>query len=142
MYRKINRVIIHCSATREGQHVSIDTIRNWHVKGNGWSDIGYHYVIDLDGNIHTGRREDMIGAHVRGHNDDSIGICYVGGLDCEGNPKDTRTQEQKDALIDLLKVLKRKYWSVKIQGHNEYSDKACPCFNASKEYDYITKYNF
>lgn len=78
--RKITEFIIHCSATREGQDVTAADIRRWHVKGNGWKDIGYHFVIHLDGTIELGRPIAEVGAHCAGHNAESIGICYVGGL--------------------------------------------------------------
>jgi N-acetylmuramoyl-L-alanine amidase len=88
--RQIKRIIWHCSATREGVDVSVDTIRSWH-KDRGFSDIGYHYVILLDGSVRDGRPIERVGAHVERHNLDSIGICYVGGVDENGKPKDTRT---------------------------------------------------
>ena len=140
--RDIDKIIVHCSATKSGVDISAQTIRDWHINGNGWTDIGYHYVIRLDGSIEVGRSENVVGAHTKGHNANSIGVCYVGGLDCEGNAMDTRTSEQRKALIDLLKVLKRKYWKAKIYGHNEFSSKTCPNFNATKTYDFISKYNF
>ena len=105
--REINRIILHCSATPEGRDIDAATIKDWHVNGNGWSDIGYHYVIKLDGDIETGRQLDKVGAHCKGHNKDSIGICYIGGMDknMEGW-KDTRTDEQIISLHDLLVELK------------------------------------
>ena len=78
--RDINKIIIHCSATPEGRDVNTETIRQWHT-AKGWSDIGYHYVIELDGSVNMGRDIDRIGAHTKGHNTGSIGICYVGGMD-------------------------------------------------------------
>lgn len=78
--RKINKLIVHCSATPEGRDVKTETIKDWHVNGNHWKDIGYHYVIELDGSIHKGRDENVIGAHCSGQNANSIGICYVGGV--------------------------------------------------------------
>ena len=87
--REINRIILHCSATPEGEHISTETIRDWHVNKRGWSDIGYHFVVLLDGTIEAGRPLDRVGAHTKGHNEDSIGICIVGGVDADNNPKDT-----------------------------------------------------
>jgi len=81
--KTINKLIVHCSATREGQDITVDTIRDWHLK-RGWSDIGYHYVVKLDGTIETGRSVELMGAHVKGHNKDSIGICYIGGVEADG----------------------------------------------------------
>ena len=132
--RKINKIIVHCSATIEGQDIKARTIRDWHVLGNGWDDIGYHYVIELDGSLHTGRDESINGAHCKGHNSDSIGICYVGGLDKNGGPKDTRTDAQKRTMLSLIKRLKAKYPSAIVYGHNNFSSKACPCFDAKEEY--------
>lgn len=133
--RRINKLIVHCSATPEGRDVKTETIRDWHVKGNHWNDIGYHYVIELDGSIHSGRPESVIGAHCLGQNANSIGICYVGGLTKDGKaPKDTRTDAQKQALIELLKSLKEKYPNATIHGHREFAAKACPCFDAKNEY--------
>lgn len=133
--RKINKLIVHCSATPEGKDIKTETIRDWHIKGNHWADIGYHYVIELDGSIHKGRDEDTIGAHCKGQNTNSIGICYVGGVDKDGKtPKDTRTSAQKQALIRLLKKLKKKYPNATIHGHREFAAKACPSFNAKNEY--------
>lgn len=133
--RKINKIIIHCSATPEGCDVKTETIRNWHINGNHWKDIGYHYIIELDGSIHKGRDENVIGAHCSGQNANSIGICYVGGLAKDGSSKDTRTESQKQALIKLLKELKAKYPKATIHGHNEFAAKDCPCFNVKNEYN-------
>lgn len=130
--RKINKIIIHCTATKEGKDFKAKDIDRWH-KEKGWKCIGYHYVIDLDGTVEKGRSVEEIGAHCNGHNADSIGIVYVGGLDSKGNPKDTRTQAQKEALWELLRVLITKYPKASIHGHNEFSSKACPCFDVQKE---------
>lgn len=134
--RKINKLIVHCSATPEGRDVKTETIKDWHVNGNHWKDIGYHYVIELDGSIHKGRDESVIGAHCSGQNADSIGICYVGGVDkdCK-TPKDTRTEAQKQSLIKLLKELKQKYTGAVIYGHRDFAKKDCPSFDAKTEYN-------
>ena len=138
--RKINKIIIHCSATREGRNYDVEEIRRWHLK-RGWSDIGYHYLIHLDGTIETGRPIERMGAHTTGQNRNSIGICYVGGVEATRNskgkftPKDTRTLEQKDSLIKLMHELIYKYnKDMTIHGHNEYANKACPSFNVQEEY--------
>lgn len=136
--REINKLIIHCSATPEGKDIKTETIRSWHVNGNHWTDIGYHYVIELDGSVHKGRDESLIGAHCSGQNANSIGICYIGGVAKDGKtPKDTRTEAQKQSIIKLLKQLKQKYPKATIHGHSEYANKACPCFNAKTEYEYL-----
>jgi len=133
--RKINKIIIHCSATPEGREVSVDTIRKWHLKRR-FSDIGYHYVIHLDGKISVGRDINRIGAHCSGQNRGSIGICYVGGMSKDmKKAKDTRTQAQKDSLIKLMQELIYTYnWDMTIHGHNEFANKACPSFNVQEEY--------
>ena len=135
--RLVKEIIIHCSATREEQQVSVDTIRDWHL-AKGWNDIGYHFYIDLDGTINKGRDIDKMGAHCKGHNRNSIGICYCGGVETDGKtPKDTRTQEQKDSLLNVLKTLKAMYPEAVIYSHNEFANKACPSFDATGEYEDI-----
>ena len=132
--RIINEIIIHCSATPEGKDYTVEQIRQWH-KQRGFSDIGYHYVIYLDGSVHTGRPESQVGAHCLGHNSHSIGVCYIGGVAKDGKtPKDTRTDAQKESLIKLIKELKAKYPKATVHGHREYANKACPCFDAKNEY--------
>ena len=138
--RKIDKIIIHCSATIEGQDVSVDTIRDWHTKYRGWSDIGYHYYIDINGKIFGGRPVAKIGAHSKGYNKSSIGICYCGGLGKDKKAKDTRTESQKKALIELIKTLRHIYPLASLHGHNEFANKACPSFDVQKEYkDYQPK---
>lgn len=133
--RNINKIIVHCSATPEGKDVKTETIRGWHIKGNGWNDIGYHYVIELDGSVRKGRDESKVGAHCQGYNFNSIGVCYVGGVAKDGKtPKDTRTEKQKESLLALLKELKAKYPRATIHGHREFAAKACPSFDAKSEY--------
>lgn len=136
--RKINEIIVHCSATREGQDISVDTIRVWHIK-RGWSDIGYHFVIYLDGSVHEGRPLEKIGAHTIGHNANSIGVCYIGGMNKEyTKAKDTRTAAQKESLKKLLLSYKKKYKDIKIYGHRDFANKACPSFDATSEYKWIS----
>ena len=137
MARKIDKIIVDCSATPEGKDYSVDTIREWHLQ-RGFSDIGYHYIIYRDGSIHTGRDESVIGAHCKGHNSNSIGVCYIGGVAADGKtPKDTRTSEQRQSLLKLLKELKVKYPKASIHGHRDFANKACPSFDATKEYSSI-----
>lgn len=132
--RRINKIIVHCSATPEGKDFTAADIDRWH-RQRGWRCIGYHYVIELDGSIHKGRDESLIGAHCSGQNADSIGICYVGGVAKDGKtPKDTRTDAQKHSLLELLKELKAKYPNATIHGHREFAAKDCPSFDAKSEY--------
>ena len=132
--RTITEIIVHCSATPEGRPHTVGDIRAWH-KQRGFKDIGYHYVVYLDGSIHAGRSEAEIGAHCTGHNRNSIGVCYVGGMTRDMKAaKDTRTDAQKKALLQLLKQLKKRYPGAKIYGHRDFAAKACPSFDARKEY--------
>lgn len=131
--RDIKEIIIHCAATPEGKNFTVKDIDVWH-KARGFKGIGYHYVIYLDGSIHAGRPESEIGAHCKGYNKTSIGICYIGGIDKMGKPKDTRTKEQKEAFIKLIKDLKSRYPKAKVYNHNKFANKACPSFDAEKEY--------
>ena len=152
--RVITDLVIHCSATKPGIKVNVDIIDGWH-KQRGFKKqpqsgrtCGYHFVILPDGTIETGRYLSEIGAHVSGQNSRSIGICYVGGLDDKGKAADTRTPEQKEALLWLLRELVTMFPKAKIKGHRDYSPdlngdgiiepwefiKDCPCFDAQKEY--------
>lgn len=131
--RRIDKIIIHCSATPEGRDYTVGTIRSWHVQGNGWKDIGYHYVIYLDGSVHGGRPLEQAGAHTAGHNAHSIGICYIGGVAADGKtPKDTRTLQQREALARLVGTLREQFPGATVHGHNEFAAKACPSFNVKK----------
>ena len=132
--RTIDKIILHCAATKEGHDIKTETIKSWHVKGNGWSDIGYHYVIELDGTVKKGRPMHRSGAHTKGHNTGSIGVCYIGGIDIEKKPKDTRTEAQRTAMDELINELLVEYPNATIHGHNEFSAKACPSFDVQKEY--------
>ena len=135
--RSINEIIVHCTATPDGRPVTIREITQWH-KNRGFSTIGYPYVVMLDGTVCNGRNVDTVGAHCTNHNSHSIGVCYVGGLDkVTKQPKDTRTPAQKYALVTLLKKLKALYPQAKIYGHRDFSSKACPCFDAKREYSTI-----
>lgn len=129
--RKINNIILHCSATQEGQDIKAATIKRWHVVNNGWKDIGYHYVIDLDGTVEQGRPIYQVGAHCSGHNVGSIGICYIGGVDNKMKPKDTRTGVQKIAMFELVHRLLDQFNLTidDVHCHNDYTNlKACPSF--------------
>lgn len=130
--RYINDIIIHCTATPLGMDVGAARVKEWH-KERGFRTIGYHYLIRLDGTIERGRAISQPGAHCKGHNAHSIGVCYVGGLDADGQPADTRTAAQKASLLKLLVTLTRMY-RCHIHGHCDYSNKDCPCFDATKEY--------
>lgn len=136
--RFINEIIVHCTATPEGRAVTVAEIDSWH-KARGWSGIGYHRVVGLKGERWAGRPIEAIGAHCEGHNTGTIGVVYVGGLTADGrNAKDTRTETQKIALREELLDLQRRFPAiVRISGHNQYAAKACPCFDAKAEYQYL-----
>ena len=134
MMENWNKIILHCSATPEGRNVKTKTIKGWHLK-RGWRDIGYHYVIQLDGTVDKGRPIDQHGAHTKGRNHDSIGICYIGGLDAETKePKDTMTEAQHDSFLDLMSALRFVFGPLPLHGHNEYAAKACPCFDVQEKF--------
>ena len=140
MDRDVNEIILHCSATREGQHIDVDTIRRWHVEGRGWSDIGYHFVVYLDGTVVPGRPLERSGAHVRGRNKASIGICYIGGVEAERDSrgkfpaKDTMTDEQELSVRNLIVALRASYGHLALRGHNEFAAKACPSFDVKEKF--------
>ncbi|MBR2265441.1 MAG: N-acetylmuramoyl-L-alanine amidase [Paludibacteraceae bacterium] len=150
----IDSIVIHCSASRAGQDLRASDIDKMH-KERGFKMIGYHYVIDLDGTVETGRPLTMDGAHCntaglsgKAYNKHSIGICYIGGLDKNGNPADTRTDAQKRSMSDLIYQLKIDYNITDILGHRDTSPdknsdgkisknewiKQCPCFDVRSEY--------
>lgn len=132
--RNITEIIIHCADTPEGRDDRAADIKRWH-KQRGFNDIGYHYVVDLDGTIEAGRPIETAGAHCTGHNANSIGICYVGGKTKDmKNAKDTRTDAQKASLLLLLKYLRQRYPQAEIIGHRDVSTKSCPSFDAKTEY--------
>lgn len=129
--RTIDKIIVHCTATPEGMAVHASDVRRWH-RAKGWKDIGYHYLVTIDGKVEAGRDVWQIGAHCYGHNSRSIGVCYVGGLDAKGAPKDTRTEPQRTALTLLLSFLQSKFPKARIYGHRDFSQKSCPCFEAGE----------
>ena len=156
--RVIKEIIVHCTADPEGKNKTVEEIRKEHIKNRGWSDIGYHYVVYRDGSVHEGRNVNFSGAHCSGHNANSIGVVYVGGLENvpgvpynKLKPKDTRTEEQKAALLSLLLDLRNLYPNATILGHRDTSPdkngngvieewewlKACPSFDAKTEYKRI-----
>ena len=138
--REIKLLVIHCSATRCNVSFPVKRLRECHLQ-RGFRDIGYHFYITRDGEIHRGRALEKIGAHCRNHNTHSIGVCYEGGLDANGKPKDTRTLEQKGALLALLRELKRQYPKALVVGHRDLNPmKGCPCFDAVKEYSQVISY--
>lgn len=138
--RKITEAIVHCTATRPEWWASRTTtqkvreIKRWHVEDRGWSDIGYHYLIDRDGTVAAGRPMERDGAHVQGHNTGTIGISLFGGHGSSENDAFEKnfTPEQDKALRKLLADLQDRYGFTKVTGHNQYAAKACPGFNVAR----------
>lgn len=131
--RAIDKIIIHCSATIERRDFSAADIRRWHLQ-RGFADIGYHFVVRLDGTVEVGRPINRIGAHCLNQNRQSVGICYIGGLARDSRPKDTRTEAQRIALPALIRRIRRHHPAATIHGHREFVAKACPCFDVKSEY--------
>lgn len=130
--RKINRLVIHCSATTPNMDIGAEVIRVWHVRDNKWSDIGYHLVIKRDGTIEKGRPLEQAGAHVAGHNHDSIGICLIGGIAPNGRADNNFTEMQFKTLENILKDAKRVYPAIKFMGHRDLDPKKeCPSFDVN-----------
>lgn len=129
--RKIDKIIIHCAATKPSMDIGAKEIREWHL-ARGWNDIGYHYVIRRNGQIENGRPKEKIGAHTEGQNSTSIGICMVGGIDGAGNAQSNFTPAQWQTLERLVRILKAEFNQATVHGHNEYASKACPSFNVQQ----------
>jgi len=126
--RRIDKIILHCTATPEGKDYTVEQIRQCHL-ARKFNDIGYHIVIYRDGSVHMGRPINMVGAHCTGQNTNSIGVAYVGGCTADGKtPKDTRTPEQRKALREVVAKLQQEYPGATVHGHYEFANKACPSF--------------
>lgn len=144
--RKVDLIVIHCSATREDQTFTEQELDLCHRR-RGFNGAGYHFYVRKNGDIKTTRPIEKVGAHAKGYNAHSIGICYEGGLDANGHPKDTRTEWQKHSLRVLVKVLLKDYPGSRVCGHRDLSPdlsgngevepeewvKQCPCFEVSAE---------
>lgn len=144
--RKIDMIVIHCSATRADVPLSPRQLEEMHWQ-RGFDGCGYHYYVRRDGEICTMRPVDRPGAHAKGYNQHSIGVCYEGGLDEQGRPADTRTELQKRSLRVLVRVLAMDFQTRRIVGHRDLSPdldgdgviepeewtKVCPCFDVGTE---------
>ena len=140
--RQTKKIIIHASQTTVNHDIGVDEIKKWHTD-KGWSDIGYHFVVRLNGEIERGRNIMLEGAHCKGHNHDSIGICYVGGALNKDETGDTRTEEQKKSLLNLIDFLQKTYGNLDTYGHKNFTDlKDCPFFDAKEEYRDTKKKNY
>jgi N-acetyl-anhydromuramyl-L-alanine amidase AmpD len=132
--RKITMIVLHCDGLRPDQHNTVKKIDDYH-RSKGWKGIGYHFWVNRQGEVFTGRRLEVVGAHVVGHNSHSIGICYEGGLNAAGVDTDTRTPEQVRALRQLVERMHRMFPKAIILGHRDLNPgKPCPCFDAVREY--------
>lgn len=140
--RHIDKIIIHCSATPASMDIGVEEIKKWHTDpkpiGNGWSDIGYHDIIRRDGTAQEGRPLSISGAHTRGQNKDSIGICLIGGVDNNNHPEKNFTKDQFKTLNRLLRLYRVQYPKATIHGHREFANKSCPSFDVQ---EYIRKEN-
>ena len=139
--RNIKKIIVHCSATRkdwldvEGAAAQLQEIRRWHVEDNGWSDIGYHAYIARNGEVLPARPLKRKGAHTKGHNADSIGVCLAGGFGSSSEDRaiDHYTPAQLAALWEFVKVTRDKFGQeITVHGHNDFANKACPGFPVSR----------
>ncbi len=149
--RQINKIIVHCSATKRSQNISAAIIRSWHMtrKPVPFSDIGYHFYIRKGGILETGRPLERSGAHCKGENHDSIGICLEGGLAEDGTPENNFDEDQFNALWQIANGMMWRFGFTEIKGHRDYSPdknndgvitkdewiKVCPCFNVKAWYN-------
>lgn len=143
--RKIERIFVHCTASQQTK--TADDIKK-EFKNKGWKNPGYHYVIDVNGEIHQLLEEEKISNGVQGYNQTSINVAYIGGIDEKGKGIDNRTYEQKKSLKSLISELKEKYPNAEVLGHRDISPdkngngivdpweriKECPCFNVKDEF--------
>lgn len=138
--RPLHGIIMHCSATRPNWMANSKTsakvaeIRRWHVRDRGWSDIGYHFLIDRDGTIAKGRPMERVGSHTQGHNTGTIGICLLGGWDSAATDAfaENYTPQQDATARKLIADLRAQYGNLTLAGHNNFASKACPGFNVGK----------
>ena len=134
MRKETKEIIVHCAATKPSMDIGASDIDRWH-RERGWLKIGYHFVIKRDGTVETGRELEEVGAHAKGHNAISVGICMVGGLSEDNEPETNFTADQWSSLENLVDDLKEKYPDANVIGHNDISSKACPTFNVGEWYD-------
>jgi len=153
--KDVEYLVVHCSATKPNQDIGEAEIRQWHIN-KGWDDIGYHVIIRLDGTREFGRALDVRGAHVKGYNSISLGICMVGGVDAAGNPADTFSDAQKRSLLTTLDALHLLFPRAKVCGHRDFSPdqdrngiieewewmKACPSFSVQDWLSQVGRYYY
>lgn len=143
----VKYLVVHCSATPPNMDIGVRAIDQWH-RDRGWRKVGYHYIIRRNGSIETGRLLNQVGAHTKGHNRNSWGICMVGGVDENGNSEDNFTSEQYASLRILLDGLRVRVPQAEVLGHRDLSPdtnndgviskwewlKDCPCFTVRDWY--------
>lgn len=131
--RDINKIVVHCSATEPSMDIGAFEIDLWHRK-RGWDMIGYHAVIRRDGTLERGRKPRHIGAHAKGHNKDSLGVCLVGGVDEDGQPENNFTVEQFNTLREWIDEVCDWYGDLTVVGHRDLQGAKtnCPCFDAGE----------
>lgn len=129
--QETNKIVIHCAATKPSMDIGKEEITTWHIQ-RGFRTIGYHYVIRRDGEVEVGRSQEEIGAHALNHNKDSVGICLVGGLSEDNEAEENFTDIQWDILREVVEDLLEDYPAADVIGHNDISDKACPCFDVKE----------
>jgi len=129
----IKYLTIHCAATPEGRDVKASTISEWDRAKFG--QVSYHHVVELDGTDVKTLPDTVKGAHVGGANTGNIGVCYVGGVDKNMRPKDTRTLEQKATLRRIVADYRKRFPDIVVRGHRDWPKvtKACPSFNVATE---------
>ena len=130
--RPIDKIIIHSSATQAKMDIGVEEIRKWHLK-RGFRDIGYHYVIRRSGRVENGRNPNQVGAHTKGYNTGSLGICLVGGANAKMQGEDNFTPEQWRSLRNFIRILKADLKKATIHGHKEFNNTECPSFDVQKE---------
>jgi len=139
--RHIDLLVVHCTYTYKRMDIGAEEITRWH-KDRGWSTCGYHFIVRKDGTIEKGRDLDRIGAHARGYNVGSIGVCYVGGRTDDNKPVDDRTPEQKKSLAALIINLQTEHPDIIVKGHNQLSSKSCPNYNVQEDEIKFAEYLF
>ena len=140
LLREVRKIVIHYSATPITRHVTAGSIRRNHM-AKGWKDIGYHWIIDRNGIVWEGRPEGLRGAHCKGWNDESIGVCWIGGLRGDGTPECNITAAQRTAMTALLQLLHRRYPEAELCGHRDLAPTLCPMLDAKAEWGYIFKHD-
>lgn len=128
---KVNFIVVHCADSKIEMDVTAETLRQWHVEENGWSDIGYHYFIKFDGGLHKCRPTKYQGAHCKAVNHNSLAVCLEGGFQGENN----FTQKQLDRLYSLIIGLKSEHKNAALAGHGHFDNKACPSFDVVAWFD-------